>query len=397
MDPSVRITTLDDFLKWTQRFTRGEYLFRGVSNVGYKIEASAYRRLDGTDKNFENFLKINQELIKGAWHHKLEMRDGKDLKDLEILAALQHAGAATCLIDFTYSALIALWFACENDPSDKISDGKVVAVSNKPSEFTEITLDLLEKKIDCFLQDPTDKESKLYRWRPWQLNNRIGPQQSVFLFGVSEIDSYEWCIIDGTSKKALQNQLQQSGNITDATLFPDFEGFARRHRHDIPYIQLSSDNYKKIAEAAHRRGDYLEAITNFNKAIDLAPGDARSYHDRGLARYNLKQYREAIDDFDQAIALETGSADIYYQRGLAKCKLGQYREAIEDFNQTINIDDNYEQPYYERGQAKYHLEDFDGAEDDVQTALKKAEAASDRDLIDRIEEFMRIVNRSRES
>ena len=38
---------------------------------------------------------------------------GRQLSDLEILAELQHFGAATCLIDFSRSALVALWFACQ--------------------------------------------------------------------------------------------------------------------------------------------------------------------------------------------------------------------------------------------------------------------------------------------
>ncbi len=38
-----------------------------------------------------------------------------------MLAELQHHGAATSLIDFTKSALIALWFACQ----DKKTNGKV--------------------------------------------------------------------------------------------------------------------------------------------------------------------------------------------------------------------------------------------------------------------------------
>ena len=41
----VCITTLSEFMEWTQQFAPGEYLFRGISNENYEIEASAYRRL----------------------------------------------------------------------------------------------------------------------------------------------------------------------------------------------------------------------------------------------------------------------------------------------------------------------------------------------------------------
>ena len=45
--------------------------------------------------------------------------------ELELLADLQHHGAATCLLDFTRGALIALWFACEKSETD----GKVFVVN----------------------------------------------------------------------------------------------------------------------------------------------------------------------------------------------------------------------------------------------------------------------------
>ena len=60
--------------------------------------------------------------------------NGERLSDLPLLAELQHFRAATCLIDFTRNALVALWFACEKksttESEDEVeeTDGKVYAV-----------------------------------------------------------------------------------------------------------------------------------------------------------------------------------------------------------------------------------------------------------------------------
>ena len=54
-------------------------------------------------------LKINEEMIKNARLQGHGEKDGQRFSDLELLAELQHYGAATCLIDFTYSAQVALW------------------------------------------------------------------------------------------------------------------------------------------------------------------------------------------------------------------------------------------------------------------------------------------------
>ena len=111
---SKRVKTLSGFMKWIEQFSDGQYLFRGVSNHDYKLEASAYRRLPKKEMNNPNkLLKINRELIDKARLLGHDQKDGHYLSDLELLAELQHFGAATCLIDFTRSAQIALWFACQ--------------------------------------------------------------------------------------------------------------------------------------------------------------------------------------------------------------------------------------------------------------------------------------------
>ena len=46
-----RVSTLSGFLKWAEQFNDGQYLFRGVPNKKYKIEASASRRLPEFDRN----------------------------------------------------------------------------------------------------------------------------------------------------------------------------------------------------------------------------------------------------------------------------------------------------------------------------------------------------------
>lgn len=147
----TRIMTLNGFMQWVEQFDSGSYLFRGVPNAAYRIEASAFRRPKEADRDFEKFLQINRSLITDARLQRYDEKDGWKLKDLEILAEFQHFGAATCLIDFTYNALIALWFACQPDSkvqpnSPKIPDGKVFAVKNEPRGFKEVTLRIVRKR-----------------------------------------------------------------------------------------------------------------------------------------------------------------------------------------------------------------------------------------------------------
>ena len=114
------VKTLSEFLTWAEQFNDGQYLFRGVRKKCYKIEAGACRRLPKVDRyNPAKLLKINQELIDKARLLGHDQLNGEHLSDLPLLAELQHFRAATCLIDFTRNALIALWFACERMATPK--------------------------------------------------------------------------------------------------------------------------------------------------------------------------------------------------------------------------------------------------------------------------------------
>ena len=383
------IKMLNDFLEWASQFDSGKYLFRGVSDTAYKIDSSAYRRVKrGRDEDekqpgdFETLLKINRNLIREARFRGHDRKDGQKLEDLEVLAEFQHYGAATCLMDFTFNPLVALWFACKqkvDKSSNTPIDGKVVAVDPGDSivpevtqGFSVITLESLQKRIDAFFRDTAGNiREKLYQWQPRHQNNRIGAQQSIFLFGALEIDPNEECIIDGNNKEKIRESLQRIYGISEDMLFPDFDGFARQHSQEIPYTQLPASQYSQSGTTLCQRGEYQEAIIEFDMAINLNPHDPYSHHWRGVAKYNLGRYEEAITDFDEATTQNPNDILAYYNRGLAKHNLGRYEEAITDFDEAITRNLDYILTYYDRGVAKYNLGRYEEAITDFDTVITR--------------------------
>ena len=360
------IETLDQFMVWARQFERGEYVFRGVPNEAYGIQASAYRRPEEKDRSFEKFLHINKDLIREARLRGYDQKDGRELKELEILADLQHFNAATCLIDFSHSAQVALFFACQQ--SQEPLNSKVFVVRNQPPRFKEITPKLLREDIDYFLKD--GEESQLYHWQPRQQNHRIIAQQSIFLFGNYEFDPDDECVIAGDSKENILKELQKVSGITEDRLFPDFEGFARGRGGNAPYTELTPSEYKNRGSLAYERGDYKDAITDYDIAIDKDPNYAEAYYLRGLARGSLKQREESIVDFDEAIRLNSDYAEAYYERGRAKGNLERYEEAIVDFDEAIRLNSDYTEVYLLRGRAKGNLERYEEAIVDFTSTLR---------------------------
>ena len=316
-----------------------KFLFRGLSNEKYEIEASAWRRLPSTynRSSLDEFLEINRILIKEARLQGHDYKNGRKLTDLEILAELQHLDAATCLIDFTYSAQIALWFACQQNSSDP-PDGKIGAVLNDPNIIEEITPKMLEERdFDSFFNVSSRKlwQPQRYRWQPRYLNNRIASQHSVFLLGGNQvIYPDKECIIEASCKEDILKSLENLSHITGKRIFPDLEGFARQNAQDKPF---PVPDYMKLGHLAYQGQEYEEAIINYDKAIRWNPKDANPYFWRGHARVNIQQYQEAIDDFDEVIRIGGNVVSVYQIRGYAKSCLGLYSDAKQDYQKGLQL------------------------------------------------------------
>ena len=348
---SETVETLGNFLEWARQFDDGTYVFRGVPNDKYRIQASAYRRVPETDQNsedkgFQIFVEINETLIREARLRGYDQKEGRPLGDLEILADLQHFKAATCLIDFTYSAQVALWFACAQDSkADDLTNGKVFAVHKDADRFIEIEPDMLEETIPYFLDQNTPQ---LYHWQPRQQNNRILAQQSIFLFGDYEIEKDAACVIQKSKKEDIRTELERVSGITEMRLFPDFEGFASLRDDRASYTPLNANEHVKRAEQSFRRHKFEEAIAGYDKAIYRKPDDASLHCSRGIAKAKLEEYDAAIADYDEAIRLNSSYASAYHQRGLVKAELRQYDSAIADYDEAIRLNPNDEFIYNQR-------------------------------------------------
>lgn len=358
----ARIATLADFMKWAKRFNPGQYVFRGVTNETYKIQASAYRRLKNEgDRNFERFLEINKDLIDETIRRGYDERNGRELSQLEILAELQHHGAATCLIDFSYSAQIALWFACGQDSktsqnSDNPPNGKVFAVYNQLPDFKEVKSDILKNDIDYFLQEEI---SPLWYWQPRQQNNRIIAQQSIFLFGHPEFEANAECVILVDGKEDILTELKQVSGITEAMLFPDFEKFAFLRREEEPYTVRSAHEYMELAREQLNR-----------------------------EQLNIDEYDKVIGYYDRAIDQDPDYVEVYYLRGRAKLDYGHYESAIWDFNMFISLNPDYAEAYYCRAMAKFNLDQTDQIDEDIQKAMQLANESGDVRLMNLIVMFI---------
>jgi tetratricopeptide (TPR) repeat protein len=96
---------------------------------------------------------------------------------------------------------------------------------------------------------------------------------------------------------------------------------------------------------------YDQALADFNQALVMNPNFAQAYNNRGAVYYAKGDFDPAIDDYTQAVKLNPNFAEAYYNRGLIFDTRGNSDLALADFNQAIKIDPEYKAAYTKRGEA----------------------------------------------
>ena len=243
MNPPIEISSLADYISKIADLTRTEegYLYRGHENEKWKVDSSAYRRLKGQyGRNYPS------DLLLYLWQsYLLQIIDEiqlrypstyRELKPLECMAHLQHNKVATGLIDFTFSPLVALWFACADD---KIK-GKVIMLENNTEKIEEInTIEALQRGLKSFFhvnQEQWNLRAPTLDSRTVD-TERITMQQSAFLFGLPEMDGElitQEIIVPAEHKAKVRAELAIMG-ISEKILFSDLLGFFERNSHAQPY------------------------------------------------------------------------------------------------------------------------------------------------------------------
>ena len=359
-----KIKNTEEFVKEIKRLEGHSYIYRGLADEKWKVEASLYRRIPKNIKPKNPQLYVG-DVLKAAKLKAFDRSDGKQLFDLELLAKLQHIGAATCFIDFTEDPLVALWFACR-DKKDK--DGRVVVIDvDKVNNIKSINPNDLKDGIEKFLDG-----SKWYKWTPEQLGNRVVAQQSVFMFGQTAMqeENYDSIIIDGQSKDKIKEELKRSFSVSEGVLFNDLAGFAMCNSHAKVYQREDVERFLSSGLEFQRRKDYKGAISYYDMAIEINPKYGKAYRLRGCAKEESDEYADAIRDYDQAIRIDPKDVRAYRFRGFAKSMLGRNEEAIRDYSEAIKIDPKNAEAYYLRGLAKGILDRNKDAIKDFDKAIK---------------------------
>lgn len=216
------------------------YMWRGQADANWLLHSAAYRRLALDGNPHEGTLaSYERSLLDAATHRGHRYVDGRELSDFELLARLQHHGAATRLLDATRNVLVALYFTCAELPE---TDGCLFGVST--NTMAGLDRHVLHGSYDDIVNSLNESFSQT--WQAPDVSPRIAAQHSQFLFSrlcnaphgsiaIAHPSNLVTIRVPASLKSRFLVQLNRGFDINANTLFPDLDGFGsanapKRHR-----------------------------------------------------------------------------------------------------------------------------------------------------------------------
>jgi hypothetical protein len=250
--PTRRIRSWAEFERIVRTHQYRKWVYRGQCDASHELKSSLFRDLEEVEKITVAATR-KKKTINREGHEKIALRRFMDKAQLflsnipseehhlEWFAIMQHYGAPTRLLDFTFSAYVAAYFALESG----IRNSAVYCL--KRTLFKQVDEEEYED-VDKIYENILDTEydDVLHVWEPKYPTQRLMAQQGVFLVPSTNKVSHEKIVgyyDDAISeenflKVIIPARLRSTGlkqlrkmNITSSNLFPGLDGFCRSFKH----------------------------------------------------------------------------------------------------------------------------------------------------------------------
>jgi len=142
----------------------------------------------------------------------------------------------------------------------------------------------------------------------------------------------------------------------------------RRYEDALSAYNRAVELQPDYAQAWQGQGDALvgldqpeAALEAYDQAIQIQREYPEAWKGRGIALAALGRDEEAIQAFDQVTQLQPEDVDTWERRGMVQMKLHRYSAAIASYDQALELQPNYASAWYQRGWAFHNLQQYEEA------------------------------------
>ena len=243
----VTINSWDEYLDFINSNELNNWAYRGQADSSWKLWSTITREL------------MNRSVRKQYWteqeHRSIWIFQRKCTPYIEIrpavtdifqwLALMQHHGAPTRLLDFTWSPYVAAFFALESSTSDAavwaINTPKLGSNCFTPEFFKG---DWVPTPKEALSKYGINGANDIAVGEPFYKNQRLIAQSGTFVCPVDitrpideilsqKADTITKIVLKGRKLRHQAMRELYKMNITHATLFPDLDGLARSIRYEL--------------------------------------------------------------------------------------------------------------------------------------------------------------------
>ena len=172
-----------------------------------------------------------------------------------------------------------------------------------------------------------------------------------------------------------EEQLQKGDDLAKKAFAATDKGdFATAEKYWTEIIEQFPQNpaiWSNRGNSRVSQNKLLEAIADYNKAIELAPNATDPYLNRGTALEGLGRWDDALADYNHLLEIDPKDAMAYNNRGNAKAGKGQWEEAIADYQKSNEIAPNFAFARANYALALYETGQIDEAIRQMRNILRK--------------------------
>ncbi len=95
--------------------------------------------------------------------------------------------------------------------------------------------------------------------------------------------------------------------------------------------------YNNIGWALFKKGEFLQSIVNYRKAIDIQSNYTMAYNNMGLSYERLSKWDKALSAYDAAMKSNPAIPNPYFNKGFLLMNLNRNAESVETFEELIKV------------------------------------------------------------